>query len=144
MIAIENKLLTPETLKEMDQEQGKAVKNVSKSKNANPLNEGLEPVNIDFLEKPDEEIKSNELKSFNELINKKTPTWLNVYWYFKGSKNNQKLTFGYKVDEVKLGNAFIKMDNLLSFPKLKSGAVYEPKTGSWRTFKDNEIGRAHV
>lgn len=139
MIAIENKLLTPETLKEMDQEQGKAVKNVSKSKNANPLNEGLEPVNIDFLEKPDEEIKSNELKSFNELINKKTPTWLNVYWYFKGSKNNQKLTFGYKVDEVKLGNAFIKMDNLLSFPKLKSGAVYEPKTGSWRTFKDNEV-----
>lgn len=84
MVPIENKLLTPETLKEMDQEQGNAAQSISKSKNTNPLNEGLEPVNIDFLEKPDEEIKSNELKSFNELINKKTPIWLNVYWYFKG------------------------------------------------------------
>lgn len=136
-----NTEITPDELAEMDKQRAQVAEKAAKSKLSNPLNEGLEPYNVDFTDKPDDSISPDELKEYNKEINAKTPSWLSIYFTFKGPQNAPYLVFGFKVDEVKLGNAFLRMDKMLSFPKLKDGAIYQPETGSWRPFKDNEVVR---
>lgn len=128
----------PEFLAEADKQQAKLMTKMSRTK-VNDLNEGLEPYDISFTDRPDDTITADGLKEYNKQINQKTPSWLNIYFYFKGSQKNPELVFSHKVDEVKIGNAFLKMDKMLSFPKLKDGAIYDPTTGAWRAFKDNEV-----
>lgn len=131
-------------LAQMDQEtkqkrQELADKAKEQAKKNHDLNEGLEPYDISFTDRPDNSISEKELKEYNDEINQKTPSWLHIYFYFKGPKSAPYLVFGHKVNEVKLGDNFLRMDKMLSFSKLKDGAIYQPKTGSWRAFKNNEV-----
>ncbi|WP_405076315.1 phage/plasmid primase, P4 family [Ligilactobacillus acidipiscis] len=135
-----NAEITPKELAEMDEQRAQMAEQAAKAnQSSNTLNEGLEPYNVDFTDKPDDDITPDQLREYNKEINAKTPSWLNIYFTWKGPKNAPYLVFGFRVDEVKLGNAFLRMDKMLSFPKLKDGAIYQPKTGSWRPFKDNEV-----
>ncbi|MDG2543644.1 DNA primase family protein [Lactiplantibacillus plantarum] len=103
------------------------------------VNEGHQPIYVNAMDKPDAATiqTPDKLQKFNDTINDRTPSWLHVY-YTKEKGDKPLPTIKYKIDVVRLGDALIKNDHLISFPAVESGAMYQPKLGVWRLFKNNE------
>ena len=107
----------------------------------NPLNEGLEPYYIEYTDKPDNSISPDELKEYNNKINATTPSWLNIFFSWKGSKRDPYLAFNSKIDYVKLGKLFLENNHMQAFTGLETGALYHADTGSWTIFKGKECSK---
>lgn len=124
-------------------------KQIERLKDTDDINEGLEPQDIDFIERPwgDQPIdsvlnhidnNSELLKQYSKEFSLKTPSWLDVWFAIKKEKGNEQLLTKYRVDQEKLGDQIIRKKHLISFSGLKGGAVYHPSVGSWKIFTDNE------
>ena len=134
------KLIRQEELDELDQLQAQQQ---AKAKAAarivgNPLNEGLKPYYIDLTDKPDDDISPDELEEYNKEIKAKTPSWLNIFFSWKGPKDTHYLVLNSKIDYVKLGNLFLENNRMKAFTGLEQGALYHADMGSWTTFKGKE------
>ena len=110
-----------------------------RARDSNDINEGLKPSDVSFLDAPSVEtmINPQALREYNQQLNQQTPSWLNVYYEVKGKENPQAI-LKTRIDEPKLGDALMRRDHLVSFPDVRSGAVYQPELGVWRLFKDSE------
>ncbi|WP_280990900.1 DNA primase family protein [Lactiplantibacillus carotarum] len=109
------------------------------SKDSNTVDEGLTPIDVNFIEAPSTAIlaDSEALKEFNQQLKQQVPSWLHVYYKADGKKDPKPILKAF-VSEIALGDKLIQHDHLISFPMLKEGAVYQLATGTWRVFKDKE------
>ncbi|MCP9370027.1 DNA primase family protein [Lentilactobacillus kefiri] len=125
-------------------------KQIERLKDTDDINEGFEPQDIDFIERPwgDEPIdsvlnhidnNSELLKQYSEAFSLKTPSWLDVWFAIKKEKGNEQLLTKYRVDQSKLSHMFLQINKLVSYPNLLLGAIYQKEKGSWRLFKNNEV-----
>ncbi|MBS0954698.1 DNA primase family protein [Lactiplantibacillus plantarum] len=109
------------------------------SKDGNAIDEGITPIDVNFIEAPSVAILADPeaLNEFNQQLKQQVPSWLHVY-YKADSKKDPKPILKAFVSEIALGDKLIQHDHLISFPMLKEGAVYQQITGTWRVFKDKE------
>lgn len=109
------------------------------AKDGNAIDEGLTPIDVNFIEAPSVAILADPeaLNEFNKQLKQQVPSWLHVYYKADGKKDPKPILKAF-VSEIALGDKLIQHDHLISFPMLKEGAVYQQTTGTWRVFKDKE------
>lgn len=128
-----------ETKKLLDKYKEVKQANADNCKDGNSIDEGLQPIDVNFIEAPDHDtlIDPQALSDFNKELKESLPSWINAYYKVEG-KNDPKPVLKVFVSEIVLGDKLIKHDHLISFPMLKEGAVYLEITGTWRMFKDKD------
>ncbi|MFW7372886.1 DNA primase family protein [Vagococcus fluvialis] len=94
---------------------------------------------VNEISNDDEKIKFLKLEA--EKLNDNTPSWFwckpKIEKNAQGKLKSIELVDGY--NHVNMGNLLIKKYNLVRYPKLIEGAVYDHNKGYWRYFGKNEM-----
>ncbi|MEG0285294.1 MAG: phage/plasmid primase, P4 family [Vagococcus sp.] len=125
-------------LKEMQEEKNKQI---NKKNIPIHINVALAEIKnkLETLSGSDE--KERYLRKELEDLNNITPKW---FWCVPNIKKDSKgkitkFSISHGFEHTALGNEIIEKYNLVRFPKLLEGAVYDRKRGYWRYFGKNEM-----
>ncbi|MDT2598082.1 DNA primase family protein [Enterococcus dongliensis] len=81
------------------------------------------------------------LEEQTEKLKLETPNWFWIILQIKRNKKGEPTGYELKngFDPVVMGDILITQYNLVRFPKLDQGAVYDTEQGSWRYFGKDEM-----
>lgn len=119
-----------EEVKQMKKENEKVVIMNKKKNNPFDVTEEVKKITAESHKISDKDERIVFLKEQVKLLNERTPKWLVVYL-------GDGIDFYFEHDIA--GNEIIKRFNLVRYPLLSEGAVYEPNRGAWRYFGKREM-----